>query len=304
MWGKVMVNKKIGFVVLNYHGNEITQQCVDSILHYYPDNLICIVDNASQDNSVADFRQKYVNQETVIILQADKNYGFAIGNNIGINYLREQGIQYIVVINNDTIFQKSGIIEQLDNFEDGVGLISLELSNQDGTTQIPYGLIKSASKNYLKIGVINFLLVTKLYFVLRFFKRCLFRKKPETASVVDYSQYHYVISGAGYILTPHFFEHYQQLFNHTFLFNEEHILALYLQKAKLKTAIIKDTQIIHLESQTAKLKPLCFKKLCRAIASWIKGLSVFFKNSTKIRKRFSNKNYCYKIIKGDKGENL
>lgn len=296
------MENKLGFVILNFNGDKVTIDCVDSLLKFYPDSTICIIDNNSEKNPIDNILNCYKDNDKVKILKADKNYGFAIGNNIGINYLRENGFEYIAVINNDTIFQNDGLLKEIKTVQDDEAVLSLELDNKDGTKQLPYGLIKGASKSYIKLGVLQLSILTRMFYVYKFFKNLLKRKKKtETTQAkaveIDFSKYDYIISGAAYILTPAFFKYYSQLFNKTFLYCEEHIMTLYLKKAKLKTRFVRDTKIIHLESQTAQLTNFSMKKIKLGFASWWKGLRVFFKSHKKIARKYSNKNYKYEILK-------
>lgn len=289
---------KLGFVILNYNGDQVTINCVDSLLKYYPNEIICVVDNYSQDKPVDNIVDKYKGYQNVKVLKADKNYGYAVGNNIGINYLREQGIDYIAVVNNDTIFQNSNLLESIKNTEDDIGVISLELDNVDGTKQSPYGMVKGATKTFIKIGIRHMLIFIGVYMLLRKLKEKITGKKHVDAPKINYEEYDYIVSGAAFILTPNFFKNYTQLFNKTFLYCEEHITALYLKKAKLKTKVILDTKIIHLESQTASQTLNSRKKLKKAHHSWWQGLRVLFKSQKSIRKHYSDKNYNYILLKG------
>ena len=296
------MNKKLGFVILNYNGNEVTINCVNSLLEYYKGYPICIVDNNSEKNPIDNIYEKYKDIEEIIILKAKKNYGFAVGNNIGINFLRELGVENIAVVNNDTIFQNSDLINKLEikNLKENIAVLSLELDNKDGTKQLPYGLIKGAYKSYIKIGILNFAVITRLFDVYKFFKNLFRKKKVENENInleIDFNKYEFIISGAAYILTPNFFKYYNQLFNKTFLYCEEHILALYLKKAKLKTEFIRDTKIIHLESQTANLTSFSIKKVKLGFASWFKSLRLLLKSHKKINKKYSKKNYMYEELK-------
>lgn len=286
---------KLGFVILNYNGDQTTINCVDSLLKLYPNQIICIVDNFSQDKPIDNIVEKYKDCSNVKILKAEKNYGYAVGNNIGINYLREMGVEYIAVVNNDTIFQNGSLIESIKNIDSNVGVISLELDNVDGTKQSPYGIIKKPVSTYLKIGIRQILIFMGVYLFFRRVKEKISGKKHEDSPKINYDEFDYIVSGAAFILTPSFFEHYTQLFNKTFLYCEEHITALYLKKAKLKTKVILDTKIIHLESQTATFSSR--KKLKRAHQSWWQGLRVLLKSKKGIRKHFSDKNYKCEILK-------
>ena len=76
-----MVNKPLVFIiVLNYNGQKYLEECLKSIeLQTYPNYKIIVFDNASKDNSV-----NYINHAfpSVILLQSEKNLGFAEGKNV------------------------------------------------------------------------------------------------------------------------------------------------------------------------------------------------------------------------------
>jgi GT2 family glycosyltransferase len=91
-------------VILNWNGKEDTAECLDSLSQItYPNFAIVIVDNASTDDSVAFFRQRYPNLE---IVQNSTNLGFGAGNNAGITFAVNGGADYILLLNNDTLTDK------------------------------------------------------------------------------------------------------------------------------------------------------------------------------------------------------
>ncbi|MEM3957230.1 MAG: glycosyltransferase [Thermoproteota archaeon] len=95
-------NPEISIVVLNYNGMRFLETCLKSLLSStYKNFEIVIVDNASKDGSVEYLKKKYSNNEKVKIIQLDRNYGFAEGNNIGYRYTHPNS-KFILFLNNDT----------------------------------------------------------------------------------------------------------------------------------------------------------------------------------------------------------
>ena len=87
-------------IVLNWNGRHHLEDCLDSVSFLdYPNYKILLVDNNSRDESVRFVKSNYPH---VHILQNDRNFGFAEGNNIGIRYALSQGAEYIILLNNDT----------------------------------------------------------------------------------------------------------------------------------------------------------------------------------------------------------
>lgn len=118
--------KKIYIVILNFNGEKFIINCLKSVNELlagdYEINTI-VVDNASTDKSVQLISEKF---PKIKILVNKENLGFAEGNNIGIRYALNNGADYILLLNNDTIVDKklvtSLIGEALESSE--IGLIS------------------------------------------------------------------------------------------------------------------------------------------------------------------------------------
>ena len=86
-------------VILSYNNRKLTQQCIESIRETTPESAreIVIVDNNSQDDSVAYLRQ----QDDIVLVENDFNAGFPGGCNIGIKASKKEND--IFLLNNDTI---------------------------------------------------------------------------------------------------------------------------------------------------------------------------------------------------------
>ena len=96
---------KTGVILVNWNTPEFTLECVRSLLNgtTRPD-VIVVVDNASSDDSIARISSAY--PEVVMVSNHD-NKGFATANNQGIRRLLDSGMDYIWVLNNDTVVSES-----------------------------------------------------------------------------------------------------------------------------------------------------------------------------------------------------
>lgn len=95
------MEKKVCIIVLNWNGKEDTLDCLMSLRSTdYGNYRVVLVDNGSEDDSVAAVRRDFPEAEVV---ETGKNLGFAGGNNVGIEYAIKQGADYVFLINNDTI---------------------------------------------------------------------------------------------------------------------------------------------------------------------------------------------------------
>lgn len=96
---------KVFTIILNYNNYKDTKECLDSLINLkicdFIDNHIVVVDNKSLDGSGQKIFDEYKSQITY--LQSKENYGYAVGNNIGIKFALENKADYICILNNDTV---------------------------------------------------------------------------------------------------------------------------------------------------------------------------------------------------------
>jgi hypothetical protein len=90
---------KVGIVILNWNRADDTIACVRSLERMeYTNYHIVLVDNGSQDDSVARLRAAFPSTH---LIDNQENFGFAKGNNIGVRYLLQQGCEYVMLVNDD-----------------------------------------------------------------------------------------------------------------------------------------------------------------------------------------------------------
>lgn len=95
---------KLSIIIVNYNTYTLTKQTIDSVLEKkLPfEYEIMLVDNASQDDSMARLQEDYkeiISQGLLNITLNDANLGFAKANNIG---MRKSKGEYILLLNSDT----------------------------------------------------------------------------------------------------------------------------------------------------------------------------------------------------------
>jgi GT2 family glycosyltransferase len=92
---------KTGIVILNWNSREMTAECIRSLLAMDTvDYRIIVVDNGSRDGS-ADYLARMFPHITV--LSQETNLGFAAGCNVGMKEALDQGADYVLPLNNDTV---------------------------------------------------------------------------------------------------------------------------------------------------------------------------------------------------------
>lgn len=244
----------IGAVVLNYNNYSETKQCVESLLKQKNVKMhIVIVDNGSKNDSLSILQSLFSQNENVIILDGKINNGYARGNNIGINCLREKKIDFILICNSDVTLSTPYIVSQmLDYNHKNVGCIIPIIKNIDGSLEM-------RAQYKRRLGVL------RIYKELERMIRP--QRKVSKSPTVTNSKYfvlepgiqdkYIVITGSMFALTPCFFKYYNGLYPETFLYVEELATLLLLLKVKLKTAIADTDTVIHkgAASTDVSLKP-------------------------------------------------
>ena len=92
-------------VVLNWNRREDTIECLDSVGRMsYPHFKVLLVDNGSTDGSVEAVRAQFPGVE---ILASRTNLGYAAGCNLGMRYALDEGAEYVLLLNNDTVVDPS-----------------------------------------------------------------------------------------------------------------------------------------------------------------------------------------------------
>ncbi len=110
--------KKIGIVILNYNGIKDTLECLESLNKIKHNGFLITtyVVDYSHDKLEAD-KIKYAYPECLVIKKSG-NLGFAGGNNVGIFQALEEGADYILLLNNDTMVHTdflTGLFEFLES---------------------------------------------------------------------------------------------------------------------------------------------------------------------------------------------
>jgi GT2 family glycosyltransferase len=115
---------KIYVVILNWNNFGDTEKCVDSLLTINDSRIKpIIVDNHSTDDSFILLKSKY---NSLPILVSDKNKGYAGGMNIGIKYALSSSADYIIISNNDIIYQNDFLspLLELMKKDNSIGIVS------------------------------------------------------------------------------------------------------------------------------------------------------------------------------------
>lgn len=101
MTSQVAQNPRVGVLLLNWNGAQDTLDCLDSLKKSSYHNVeLLVVDNGSTDYSVEKIRKVHPD---VTLIMNEKNLGFAEGNNVGMRYFLDKGVDVVFLLNNDTV---------------------------------------------------------------------------------------------------------------------------------------------------------------------------------------------------------
>ena len=131
----------VGVILINWNGGQLTKDCIDSLRSgsVVPDYIV-VVDNDSKDDSIELLTKNYGN--IIHIIKNSENKGFAEANNQGIKYLIEKEVEYIWLLNNDTIVDVDCLSELLKVYQnkkyDHIGAVSAKTFYESKRNSIWY----------------------------------------------------------------------------------------------------------------------------------------------------------------------
>jgi FkbM family methyltransferase len=107
---------RVAVVVLSYNGRDLTLSCIESLrASDWPETEIVVVDNHSEDDSVAAIRSE---APEVTLIENASNLGFPAGSNVGIRHALERGCDYVFLLNNDATVAPDCIRRLVEAAED------------------------------------------------------------------------------------------------------------------------------------------------------------------------------------------
>ena len=92
---------KVGIIILNWNSYEVTQDCLLSLRKVdYPDFEVVVVDNASVGPAADKMAEVF---PEIRLIKNSTNLGFTGGNNVGIRDMLTRNLDYLLLLNNDTV---------------------------------------------------------------------------------------------------------------------------------------------------------------------------------------------------------
>ncbi|MDD5072671.1 MAG: glycosyltransferase family 2 protein, partial [Candidatus Omnitrophica bacterium] len=130
--------KDLSVIIVNWNTGALLRDCVESVYSETTRHSleVIVVDNASSDDSVSLVEAEF---KAVVVIKNSKNFGFAKGNNIGVEAAEGK---YVILLNPDTKVLDGGldkICDFLETAEKDVGAAGPVLLNKDGSFQREQG---------------------------------------------------------------------------------------------------------------------------------------------------------------------
>lgn len=217
----------VAIILVNYHGNTDTLNCVNSILtSKFKEYRIVIIDNSSNEDEVLELCQCFnliqenivYNQigvksiysnrnKQIVVLSVSENKGFAAANNQGIRFTETffPDINYYWLLNNDTIIESNTLMKLMNSEylkEENIGIIGTKLLFMDNPN-----LIQALGGKYN-----------------RFFSTCYhvgaYKENKNLDSIISSSRIDYVV-GASMLVNKHFVQTVGYMEEKYFLYFEE-----------------------------------------------------------------------------------
>lgn len=101
---------KLFVIIVTYKGKQWYDRCFASLRNSTIPVQTIVVDNASNDGTVAYIREYY---PEIHLIESKENLGFGKGNNLALRYAYEHGCDYVFLLNQDAWLEDANTIETL-----------------------------------------------------------------------------------------------------------------------------------------------------------------------------------------------
>jgi len=264
------------FVILHYLIAKETQICIESILisTSNDDSYIVVVDNFSNNGSMEQIMNAYMDNAKVHFIKLENNLGFAKGNNAGYNYAKfNLKSDFIVLINNDTEINQTMFLKKLyAKFQEapfdvlGPDIETLNHKHQNPVATTGYdrskvmAKIRRANRNLIinKLGLNEILLLLNNCMIPKYI---MYNKKNHMENILYKEEIENpVLHGSCMIFSPNYVRKFNGLYSGTFLYGEEEILWLIAKKEKLRLLYWPELKVFHKEDQSTNAQFISNRK--------------------------------------------
>ena len=260
---------KIGIVILNYITWLETKNCITSIKKSIGSEAmqIYVIDNASPNYEES---KCLCLEENIHLILNKENTGYAAGNNVGISQALKDGCEYILISNNDILFEPESIcaMQQYLASHREYGIVAPCVLDKNKDIQ---------RCHFMKMVEYKDIWTTQT--VIRYIM-----KRATDKVYGDFESYKterdiFAACGCCFMMSAECAKKVTPLDENTFLYEEENILGIRMKQQRLKTRYIPYSKVIHNHDQTTRLvKPfalICwacseiyYLKECLSVCKW------------------------------------
>ncbi len=279
----------VSIIIVNYNTFKLTVDCIKSIIKFTQEvnYEIILVDNASPKDNADEFLKIF---PAIKLVKADKNEGFAKGNNLGIKQAKGD---IILLLNSDTYLSEDSIsiaANYLASHKD-IGVLSVKLVYPDGKLQ-------HAARKYRYLANELLDLVRPLLWLLPYKKRAALMLNQYYNS--DFNVYCDWVSGAFFMFPQSILkllpEH--KLDERYFMYGEDQLWCYQIGEAGYKVFYLVDTHVIHIEGSSSAEKPFKYYETMVKrelnLMQMRKGSGLYYQSFKMV---FSSKKYISYLIK-------
>lgn len=256
------MQRKVYYIILHYQAEQMTIDCVNSILDLkYDPNIsvdIVIVDNFSPNESGKSLFEKYKYEKNIHVILAKENLGFARGNNLGFAYAKKNGADFIVQMNNDMIIEdklfNASIISIFEREKYGVLGPSIFCPNEEIYQNPAQGFkysLQEVNKKLLRAKFLRFLNSINIYDLLKqnLVKPSNVPWENSLEITIDSCR---VLHGSCLIFSPLYISQNDGINESTFMYYEENILAYECFIKNIKMYYSNELTVLHFRKIATK----------------------------------------------------
>lgn len=289
-----MYKYQMGFVILHYNELNVTIECINSIKDkvgiekYY----IVVVDNASPNGTGKLLKKQYDENDHVCVILNESNAGFARGNNVGYNYLKNK-CEYICILNNDVELVGEDFYLQISNAykSNEFGIMGPKIRLNDGTYfrwMANVGSYKTEKKIYIKKLLRFYLAILGLNRI----REIAVSKHKTIKNNNNYYNYNVPqenvpINGCCIIYSRMYIDRNSFAFYpKTDFYGEEVILHILIKRQGIKSYYNPKMEILHKESVSTRTGRSLYKKTLFQLGNTVKSQKILLEVMCDTRKRF------------------
>lgn len=259
----------IGLITVNYNDSDTVKVFIEKVVLLEEINYIIVVDNASTDGSfgiLSSFAEKY---NKVDVIQSGKNGGYGYGNNCGVRYaVKKYHCDAVLVSNPDVVFDGTAVRRMKAALDADRKTAAAAPLMKDGRgkncTQTAWKVPKSGwGFVFMDLPFIRYLLKHRYYYS----RQKLTEREPVRTEA---------LAGSLLMLRTEDFVKAGGYDESLFLYCEETVLAIRLERICKRSLLLTDISYIHNHSTT----------ICRSYRSLRERVRLLFESKATVLKKY------------------